>query len=325
MISKLALATALAFATTAALADPTPGVTHLGTAATESRPLALSIWYPATEAASASVGGNAVFAGTPAAPDAPIPAGPLPLVLVSHGGLRSAAESGAWLSAALAEAGYVAAEVDAPRPAAADEAVNEIWQRSQDLGRALDLILADPDWAERIDTSRIYAVGFALGGTAAMSAAGYVIDPRAYVASCSTRIAPAPDCGWYASEHVSPNHVDHAELAQSRYDPRIAAAVALAPEYLAVFAPSDVIKAPTLVISLDGSSPVFAEGPAGETTVLADATAFDAFAACTKAGPAILKEDGGDPALCGDEAAARDHAHRRIVEAITAFLARPRG
>ena len=173
------LAAALAFTLPCPVAAA-PGVALLiGTAGAE-RPLSLSIWYPSGATATGQVGGTAVFDGTGAALDAQGPDGAHPLVLLSHGGLRSAPDTGAWLAAALAEAGMLVAEINAPRPETAGAAMNEIWQRPRDIRRALDLILQDPAWAGRVDPGRIAVVGFALGGTAALSVSGAVLDADAY-------------------------------------------------------------------------------------------------------------------------------------------------
>ena len=91
---KFSLALALILTTGPGFAETSAGVAHLSDSAAKERPLALSIWYPSDVQASTTIGGNAVFQGALAAPDAPLPAAPLPLVVVSHGGLRSAADSG---------------------------------------------------------------------------------------------------------------------------------------------------------------------------------------------------------------------------------------
>jgi predicted dienelactone hydrolase len=81
----------------------------------DERPLSLSIWYPSEEQPTGTIGGNPVFEGASAVPDAPFPEDAFPLVVLSHGGLRSATDSGAWLSSSIARAGYVVVEVNAPR------------------------------------------------------------------------------------------------------------------------------------------------------------------------------------------------------------------
>lgn len=105
-------------------------------------------------------------------PGSRAPGGPLPLVVVSHGDLRSAADSGAWLSSSIARTGYIVAKVNAPGPENGAAALNEIWQRPDDVSRAIGLMLKDCEWGARIDQDRISVVRFAVGATAALSAAG---------------------------------------------------------------------------------------------------------------------------------------------------------
>jgi len=61
-----------------------------------------------------------------------------------------------------------------------------------------------------------------------------------------------------------------------------------------------------------------ADGP--RRVRIADVTRFDAFSACTPAGPAILAKGGGEPALCGASAKERMGAHERIAAPIISFL-----
>lgn len=59
-------------------------------------------------------------------------------------------------------------------------------------------MLADRVWNGRIDPNRISVVGFALGGTAALSVAGAKLDAERYVQSCTADgSTEGPDCGWY--------------------------------------------------------------------------------------------------------------------------------
>ena len=312
---KFPLALVLALTALPCLADPAPGLAPLSDATNADRPLALSLWYPSAEEPSGSIGGNAVFQGVPAATGAVLPESQLSLVVVSHGGLRSAANSGAWLSAALAQAGFVVAEVNAPRPESAAAALDEIWQRPQDIRRAIDIVLGNDTWRGRIDADRIAVIGFALGGTAALSLAGAGMDAQGYMDSCSG--GQAPDCGWLAAQGVSLTDTSPAGLARLSPDPRVTAAVALGPEYMASLdlAP---MTAPALLIAL-GPEALAASAAAARSVTLPEASIYDGFAACTEAGPAILEEDGAG-AICGTSAASREAVHQRLTEVIASFL-----
>ncbi|SET98344.1 alpha/beta hydrolase family protein [Paracoccus homiensis] len=284
------------------------------------RNLSLSVWYPAQEGGSPEdVGGNAVFIGQPAYRDAVMAPGPYPLVLLSHGGLRSAPDSGAWLSGRLAEKGFIVVEVNGPRPNSAKAAVNEIWQRPLDVSRALDWLLRDPSWSSAIDQSRIATVGYALGGTAALSLAGGMFDADAFAMACAAD-ADGPDCAWYAAQGVSLATIDQERLEQPYRDPRIGTAIAINPEY------ADVFFAPSLkaqgsqprVIWLGARDHGQADTIGLPHTMVEIATGYDAFPLCTPKGRFILAEDGGDAALCDSDPTARAHIHDEIAERLVA-------
>lgn len=291
------------------------------------RDLALSLWYPASGGSPQIVGGNAVFLGPTAVPGAAADAGPFPLVLLSHGGLRSSPDSGAWLAAGLARSGHVVVEVNAPRVKSARAGAEEIWRRPQDLARALDAVLGDPHWASRIDRTRISAVGFALGGTAALAVAGRQLDADAFQQSCTDM--SGPDCGWYATGGVALETLGRAPLERSYRLPEVSAVVAIAPEYPdVVSSEGEATPVSSLVIALGANgeaearlAPLAGRDGASRLVTLAGAGPFDAFPPCTPAGAEILSQDGGDPALCATSAQARAGIHAEIADRIRAFLA----
>lgn len=274
------------------------------------RPLSLTIWYPAQGDTAQTVGGNAVFEGVQGALDAPLPDAPSPVVLVSHGGLRSAADSGAWLSAALARNGFVAIEINAPRPADAAQAIDEIWQRPRDITRALDAVDAAPPWRGVVDLTAVSAVGFALGGTAVLSVAGGALNADTLMTSCAEP-AKSPDCGWFAAQGIGFDSIDVEALSSLRKDQRIKAVIALSPEYL------DVFKTPAPPFHPDAHVLTFGQGDGPFSSL----TPFDAFGVCTPKGPAILAEDGGPAELCGETPEGRNAAHEIVIKTVLPLLA----
>lgn len=75
---KLGLAFVLTVIATPCLADVAPGYAIMENTARKDRPLALSVWYPSENEVTTEVGGNAVFTGSSASVNAPVPSGPLP-------------------------------------------------------------------------------------------------------------------------------------------------------------------------------------------------------------------------------------------------------
>ncbi|MGZ3218377.1 alpha/beta hydrolase family protein [Paracoccus sp. T5] len=317
---KLGISLALILAAAPYLAETAAGFTHLRDTSVADRPLSLSIWYPSEEQAWDTIGGNAVFEGATAASDAPVPEGTLPVVVVSHGGLRSATDSGAWLSSSIARAGYVVVEVNAPRPDNATTAVNEIWQRPQDIRRAIDLVLADEVWGPRIDESKVSVAGFALGATAALSVAGVKMDKARYLRSCAAdSTAEGPDCRWYAAQGVDLSETSADGLAGLVPDLRVSSVIAVNPEYsVALSAVPAGVSA--LQISLGDPGQTSGDGEIAQAVVIPQASALDAFAVCTDAGPEILIEEEGDPSLCGVSTEARRAVHQEVSDMIISFL-----
>lgn len=323
MLKSVSAALAACFFALPAFAEPLVGVRTIAPAAGEDlRALSVTVWYPAKDGGSLEdIGGNAVFVGQPAYRDAEIVQDTLPLVLLSHGGLRSAADSGAWLGRRLAEAGFIVAEVNGPRPGSAEQAVNEIWRRPQDVSLALDWILQDQTLSALVDPTRIAVAGHALGATAALALTGGRFDADMFAAACAPD-ADGPDCAWYAAQGVALASVDREHLENPHRDPRISAAIAVDPEYAGVFlAPSLNDLAPdTRVVWLGAPTrPQFA-GTDLPQAVIEGASGYDAFPLCTPKGKFILAEDGGDAALCDTDGATRARIHDEVAKRIGALL-----
>jgi len=152
----------------------------------QAKELHCTIWYPAAGASLETK----QFIG---APDAPLfEAGSaqahaeftpslsqLPLIVLSHGTGGSALQL-AWLGTALARAGFIVAAVDHPgnnltEPYTAEGFVLW-WERATDLTEVIDGVLADGDIGPHVDTSRIGAAGFAIGGYTVLELAGARTD-----------------------------------------------------------------------------------------------------------------------------------------------------
>ncbi|WP_406870909.1 hypothetical protein ABEB22_04290 [Thioclava sp. 'Guangxiensis'] len=302
------------------LSQTVPGLAHLLDTSEDARPLSVSIWYPSEAKASTSVGGNPVFEGVAAAPNAEFTHSALPLVIVSHGGLRSATDSGAWLSSSIARAGFVVAEVNAPHPDNAAAALNEIWQRPRDIRRVIDLVLADTTWGPRVNETMVSVAGFALGATAALSVGGAELDVASYLHSCAPdRKQHGPDCGWFAAQRVNMSATNPDSLAGMARDPRVTSVIAINPEY-----PEDLGSVPAdirkLSISLGKPESTSADGQQTPPFVVPQASIFDAFAVCTLAGPEILMEEEGDASICGVSSNARRAIHQDVSDAVISFL-----
>jgi predicted dienelactone hydrolase len=297
----------------------------------QGRTLDVTLWYPAEAGGyPVEVGGNAIFQGAPARQDAPMAPGPLPLVLLSHGGLRSAAGSGGWIAAGLAGAGFMVAEVEPPRLQGerVRHAAEELWLRPADLSATLDALQAVAEIRDRIDETAFGALGFHLGGTAVLGLVGGRIDGQRYARSCDAG-GTGIDCGWFAANGIDLHAADLGQVARSRLDRRIAAAMAVDPEMAELFTPQSLgaIEAPVGLVRLGppeaaGSDLSRAAGeiPGAVYRAVDAAGPFDAFARCTPRAVAILEEEGEAAAICVEGAPPRAQVHARLTQLIADFF-----
>lgn len=120
-------------------------------------------------------------------------AGPARLVLLSHGTGGAAGDFG-WLAERLVDAGYAVAGVDHHGNTSVEPYVAEgfacIWERPRDFTVVLDALADDPG----LDTTRVAAVGFSVGGYTVAGLLGARIDPqRLRVLFDDPSLAPLPE------------------------------------------------------------------------------------------------------------------------------------
>ncbi|HEV8388262.1 MAG TPA: hypothetical protein VGQ35_00385 [Dongiaceae bacterium] len=296
--------------------------------------ISVALWYPAAMGGEPIlVGDNAVFRGAPAFQDAPIASGVFPVILLSHGGLRTGPSLDAWIASRLAAEGFIVA---APRRSGpglkAAEAVRELWLRPADLSAILTALQSDPAWASRIDAARVGALGFQLGGSSALALAGARLDAAAYARSCDDG-GTGLDCEWFAKNGIDLNMIDAAPLERPHLDPRIKAVFVVDPELTGILTDQSLasISVPVNIINLGRPETMLpglnAEGlegriPSARYELLPDATDFDAFNECKPQGAAILRDEGDDGGLCAGEPTAREAVHDQLGELISAAFRR---
>ena len=295
--------------------------------------LDVSVWYPAGAGGTAvRVGDNAVFDGAPARQHAAVADGSFPVVLLSHGGLRSAPASGAWIASRLATEGFVVAVPRPPRleGARVKDAPEELWLRPADLSATLTAVENDPTLRSRLDTKAVGVLGFQLGGTAALALIGARINGQRYARSCD-RGPSGIDCAWFASNGIDLHGVDVAHVERSNRDRRIHAAVAVDPELNAYFDPASLmaISVPVQLINLGGAGAIrpgleassLARAIPGATyDTVEDAIDSSSFNLCKPQGAAILLQEGGDAALCHDGRRSRPDVHALLAQMTASFF-----
>jgi predicted dienelactone hydrolase len=167
----------------------------------QTQALVTTIWYPVdagTPETPHDIGkpGRRTFKGHPFADKAPLSTAraKYPLLLLSHG-TGGTADSLDWLAGALAANGYIVAGVNHPGNNAMEPLTRDgfmlWWERATDVSEVLDGVLADAALGAHIDTDRIGAVGFSLGGYTVLELTGARTNLPAFQRFCQSPDADA--------------------------------------------------------------------------------------------------------------------------------------
>lgn len=320
-----------------ALAAPAVGFDRFDVRANHrSAPFAAGIWYPVGRATYAgSVGDSLVFETVDAYVGAAMPDTELPLIVLSHGS-GSSIDGTAWLAAGLAERGAMVLVLNHPGTTTGDSSPRRtvrLSARAADMSAALDHVLADPQIAPHIDSDRIAAVGFSLGGSTVLGIAGLRFDPEAYRDYCERFGEAAQDCLFLMRGGVDFDNLPP-EFSADMADPRFTAIVAVDPgwTYAAIPQSAAKIDTPVQLLSLGDSFPwpttdVRTEGSGlvdmlanVEHTIIPNAQHYSFLPLCKDNAAQLLIEEGEDP-ICDDpEGWDRATAHSASIGAIAQFL-----
>jgi predicted dienelactone hydrolase len=310
----------------------------------EHRPLLTTIWYPAAPGSKETAWTVGVFRAGWTAVDAEFAAAPdqFPLVALSHGTGGAAAQL-SWLAEHLASNGYLVAAVNHHGNTAAEDAYLPQgfmlwWERARDLSVAIDALLADARFGPRIDSLRIGAAGFSLGGYTVLTVAGAQTDRNAWERYCE-RDQTRPGCALPPESPFSMSEVRalaerdpdvQASLGRSNRsfrDERVRAVYAMAP----VLGPAldsqslAAISAPVrIVVGSDDDQarpeitarPMAERVPDAELDVLLDVGHYAFLAECSMRGRLFVRQ------LCTDTGPSRSEVHRRVAADALSFFER---
>jgi predicted dienelactone hydrolase len=260
-----------------------------------------------------------------------------PIVLLSHGTGGSAIQM-AWLGTALARAGFVAVAVDHPgnnsNAAMTPEGFALWWERATDLSEVLDGMLADTEFAPHIDSSRVAAAGYSLGGYTVMELAGAQTDIHRLFELCAknsdTAVCHVPemhglgtvDDVLHAVKKTSGESL--ARSGGSFRDPRIQAIFAIAPALGFTFTEESLhaIKRPLAMVVGDDDRIAPANTNAdyiqayvrgSRVTLLPNVTHYTFLDACTAAGKRAMTR------YCSDDVD-RNEVHAKVAAMAVGFF-----
>ncbi|AZE68271.1 Predicted dienelactone hydrolase [Pseudomonas synxantha] len=305
------------------------------------RPLEMAVWYPATTNANPKlIADNVVFIGVLAVADAAPTPGKHPLVVLSHGYGGNWGKQ-AWLASALAQQGYIVAAVNHPGTTSQDRSAHaaaQLWQRPQDLSRAIDALLAQPASFGAVDNGRIAVVGHSLGGWTVMEMAGARFDPALFARDCSAHPTLVA-CTAYREMNPEGTPNGKEQLAADLSDKRVSAVVSLDLGLSRGFTDASLAVLPVRALVIAAGAPS-ADLPAQMESAdmakrlpkastqyveIRDASHFSFMSQCKPGAAAILDADvPGDGIICqdGEDARPRPVIQQQVITLISEFLAR---
>lgn len=313
---------------------PAPvGVSALAVAANGEAPgFTATLWYPARPGVETRLGGSrirpgylGVVDGEPALPPS------APVIVLTHG-TGGSAQSLGWLATGLARRGALVVAADHPASSGGDPeraSMMQVWTQPADVRHLLDTLLASP-WGARVDRARIASAGFSLGGTTAMLLAGGRLDLERFPRFCKThqdgvcrafsRYFEDADTGYYARANS-----DHSE-------PRLRAAVAIAPGFTEAFTAESLATQRTPLLLITGARDQQLPPPTHVTPMrqflpahsrvleIADAHHFSFLPLCGEGAVELLAESGEEFVCQEFGTTTRQQIHARTLRAVTDFL-----
>ncbi|MGD9807001.1 MAG: alpha/beta hydrolase family protein [Deferribacterales bacterium] len=212
------------------------------------RKLDTFIWYPSAEAEVKESEAKRVFKGFYAEKNSKITAVNAPLVVMLHGTGGNKTNQG-WLAQALAENGAVVIAADHPKSSVKEAgAMPEIWLQAQDASFLIDSILLS-EYSQYIDSNKIYALGFSLGGYSALALAGAEVNMRRYIDFCSEESTKA--CANMAPILKKMPDTYFETASKSYADRRIKKVTAIAPAFVGTMSNESLasINIPVMVLA----------------------------------------------------------------------------
>lgn len=212
---------------------------------------------------------------------------------------------------------------------ATPSSVLRAWEQPRDATFLLGEML-ESRFKDYVDRSRIYAIGYSLGGYSALALAGARLDMHRYIEFCGSN--EDVSCRYFKPAFSSLSDADFKNAAMDLKDERFTGIIALAPGFVESVTQESLsrIMVPTLIVgaSLDKNVPPathllpwrenFSELMRYEE--IPDAAHFSFMQICKPNGAAILAEEGAEFVCQDGNGSSRRDIHETLYTLIVDFL-----
>ncbi len=250
LFSTIATAVALSAPLLSHAADTFAGLRLQTLETSPTEKIDVTLWYPtATPSKTVPMGPHA----PDVAIDAPVTAGPFPLIMLSHG-TGGNNMNHHQLATALARSGFIVAALTHPGDNYRDRSLlgkpGFFTERPRQVSRVIDALLMDPVWKPLIDANRIGFVGHSAGGFTGAALIGATPSLANTMRHCAANYDADPwFCRMSGSKEKAIENARNAEYIPAvpgSADPRIKAAVLITP--IGQFFPESSLKAVSIPV-----------------------------------------------------------------------------
>jgi len=261
----------------------------------------VSVFYPSDEKEEYILGEHKLFISEKFAFEKKILDSRFPIVLLSHGGLRSSNNQINWLAKYLASNGYI---VLLTKAISLDikSVIYEPWFRVNDMNIAYKYLTKHAFFKNHLDNKNINIVSFLLGATSSLLYVGVTFDFKKYINQCSG-IKKSIDCLWYEKNNVSFTNFDTSVVKNISTSTNIKKLILFDTELSTLFNKNSLkgLNQNTFIVNLANNTPLLQNNiENSKYTNILNSNVFSSFSLCSKKGKKILKGDKHNPSLCSN-------------------------
>jgi len=278
------------------------------------------LFYPSIEKEDFVLGKHKLFMPENVSLGGKIKKGKYPLLLLSHGGLRSSLNQINWLAKNLAKEGFI---VLLTRSNLDKKFVlYEPWFRANDIYIAFEKLKNDKKFKNSIDFENINSVGFLLGASSLILSSSAKINYTSYKNQCSN--SQSLDCAWYEKSSINLDSFDKKIIKDIQVSLPIKKAVLFDTEHSKIFDKNSLksSKSDFYFINLSNMKALdnshFNDKYKYEK--IKNTNAFSSFSLCTNKGELILKGTEDNKNICFDNNSKKKVIHEIILNRILEYF-----
>ncbi len=275
------------------------------------------VFYPSLEKENFILGKHKLFIPETVALNGKVKKNKYPLILLSHGGLKSARNQINWLAKSLAKNGFIVLLTRSNFDI--KQVLYEPWLRANDMLISFEKIKKNSRFKEYIDLKKVYSVGFLLGSTSSMLLSSVNLDSSSYKNQCKEN--QSLDCNWYKKNNIDLSSFNEVLTKKIKTKIAIKKAILFDVELSKLFHKSSILSSSTKFYFVNLSKMKLLDNSHLKSlsslySKINQANVFSSFSLCTKKGKILLKGSKNEPEPCFESEKSKSVIHKMIIDKI---------